>query len=263
MDILGAIENLNSVINMNRISIELVPRTYDVLAEELAIVKNDLPNVDTVNIPDILRLDVRSWEACERAKVDFKNTIPHIRAMDFSLDKLSELLEIIERVELSEVLLVQGDAPADSRREHYDTKVVELIEALKAAKPSLKVYAALDPYRSSVIEELAYCKRKIEAGADGFFTQPFFDLNFMEVYASQLAPLGTEVFWGVSPVLTERSHQYWINRNHAFFPKDFTPTLEWNRDFARKALSFIKLNGGHIYFMPIKADIKEYLGDVL
>ena len=248
---------------MNRISIELVPRTYEVLAEELEVVKNDLPNIDTVNIPDILRLDVRSWEACEKAKVDFKNTIPHIRAMDFSLEKLNELIDIIEKVELSEVLLVQGDAPADSRREHYDTKVVELIEALKKAKPELKVYAALDPYRSSVREELAYCQRKIEAGADGFFTQPFFDLNFMQVYAHQLDKLDTEVFWGVSPVLTERSHQYWINRNHAFFPSCFEPTLEWNRDFAAKALDFIKENGGHIYFMPIKADIKEYLGGLL
>ena len=72
-----------------------------------------------------------------------------------------------------------------------------------------------------------------------------------------------EIYWGVSPVLGERSKSYWENRNNAFFPMGFEPTLEWNREFANEALTYVKERDDNIYFMPIKTDLVNYLDGII
>ncbi|MCM8529901.1 MAG: methylenetetrahydrofolate reductase [Lentisphaeraceae bacterium] len=247
---------------MSRISIELVPRTEEVLLAELATVKEHFPHIDTVNIPDIMRLKMRSWEACSIAKDYVSYAIPHIRSIDFCLDKNPEaLVDVIENLGLSEVLIVTGDPPMDLSRKVYRTSSTRVVRFLKKNFPEIKVYSALDPYRSGLKDEIDYVKKKIDSGADAFFTQPFFDVRYMDIYSEQLE--NTEVYWGVSPVLGERSQSYWENRNNAFFPKGFEPTLEWNKNFAKQALEFVKSRNENIYFMPIKTDLVDYLSGVI
>ena len=83
----------------------------------------------------------------------------------------------------------------------------------------------------------------------------------MDLYAEQLN--GYDIYWGVSPVLGEKSKSYWENRNNAFFPADFKPTLEWNKSFAKEAYEYAKSRNDNIYFMPIRTSIADYLGGVL
>ena len=247
---------------MSRISIELVPRDSEVLNTELNIVKEHFSHIDTVNIPDIMRLKIRSWEACKVAEGFVSNAIPHIRSIDFSLDNNpDEVCKIIEEGKLKEVLVVTGDPPMDLSRKVYRTSSTSLVRFLKRNYPDLKVYSALDPYRSGLKDEMDYVKKKVDSGADALFTQPFFDVRFMDIYSEQLK--GIEIYWGVSPVLGERSKSYWENRNNAFFPKGFEPTLEWNREFAKEALKFVKERDENIYFMPIKTDLVDYLDGVI
>ena len=156
---------------------------------------------------------------------------------------------------------MQGDPPQDLHHPVFPTKSVELIRALKAALPDATVYAAVDPYRASFRAEMEHVAAKIEAGADGFFTQPFFDLRLMDVWAEVLA--GQEVYWGVSPVLSERTQRYWQTKNNAFFPASFAPTLEWNRRFAAECLAWVRARGAHIYYMPIRTDIAAYLEGIV
>ena len=247
---------------MSRISIELVPRNSEVLQNELSIVKEHFSHIDTVNIPDIMRLSIRSWEACQTASEYVENAIPHIRSIDFCLESNpDQVLKIIQEGKLKEVLVVTGDPPMDLSRKVYRTSSTSLVRFLKRNFPELKVYAALDPYRSGLKDEMDYVKKKIDSGADALFTQPFFDVRFMDLYSEQIN--GIEIYWGVSPVLGERSKSYWENRNNAFFPKGFEPTLEWNRKFAKEALEFIKERDQNVYFMPIKTDLIEYLDGVI
>ena len=110
-------------------------------------------------------------------------------------------------------------------------------------------------------QELYRIRRKLQAGATGFFTQPFFDMRFLEMYADMLE--GLDVHWGVTPVLSERSQSYWEGKNHVIFPKSFEPTLEWSVDFARKVLGFAQRNGNCMYLMPIKSNVTEYLSGIL
>lgn len=249
-----------------RVSVELVPRGVDVLCEELAIVRG-FPAVDTVNVPDLLRFPLRSWEACRTAQTFLPRAVPHLRAIDYdlssqdgSLHGIGPLCATLAAHGMREVLVVTGDPPSDGERTAFPTRPETLIRALKAALPDLTVYAGLDPYRAGFRDELEYARRKREAGADGLFTQPFFDPRLMDLYADLLD--GETVFWGISPVLTARSRAYWEERNRALFPRDFTPTLEWNVAFARRTLEFVRVGGWHIYLMPIRVDLRAYLSGV-
>ena len=70
---------------MTKISIELVPHAAEEITAELKGIQDQFPKVDTVNIPDIVRLPTRSWEACGFCAPMLKRRIPHLRACDFDL----------------------------------------------------------------------------------------------------------------------------------------------------------------------------------
>jgi methylenetetrahydrofolate reductase (NADPH) len=240
-----------------RISIELVPRGIEHLQSELQLIRDKFPAINTVNIPDLMRLEVRSWEGCAVSKQFYDHCIPHIRAIDFDLKKNITISEYLTQHNISEILVVTGDYPQDINRKVYPTTSIDFIKKIKAECPNIKVYAAIDPYRNSLRKEYEYVQRKLDAGADGFFTQPFFDLRWMEIYLELLG--GVDTFWGVSPVTSLKSKNYWEVKNNAIFPRDYEPTLQWNINFAKKALDYSRSTNSHIYFMPIKTDLKVYL----
>jgi methylenetetrahydrofolate reductase (NADPH) len=99
--------------------------------------------------------------------------------------------------------------------------------------------------------------QKRAAGASGFFTQPLFDLRDVDRCAALLDD--TTTFWGLSPVVSDRSQRYWQQVNRVQFPSEFVPTLHWNQRFALRFLSEIADRGGNAYLMPIKVDIERYL----
>ena len=246
---------------MTEISLELVPRNEHSLRKELELVRQHLPTVDRINIPDILRFDMRSWEGCAIAGEYVPNTIPHLRAIDFNPDAPLPIVDHLSRKSIEAVLIINGDPPQDMKHTYYRTSSLEMIRRLKRECPELTIYAGIDPYRSGIKDEIDYMHAKQDAGADGFFTQPFFDLRLMEIYQGFFS--NTTIYWGVSPVLTDSSRSYWENKNHAIFPRDFAATLEWNREFARKTLEFARNYDDNVYFMPIKTDIVQYLQGIL
>lgn len=244
-----------------QISIEIVPRDEATLHTELATIHQSLPLVNMINIPDITRMKVRSWHGCHVAKSYYPHVIPHIRAVDFDLHEPLPFAAELEQAGITSVLVVTGDTPKTELRPVYPNNSLELIRKICRDHPSWEVYAAIDPYRQDFQTEYRYAMEKLEAGAKGFFTQPFFDLRLMEVYANLLPAI--DIYWGVSPVLTQRSQDYWETVNRVVFPRQFELSLEWNRQFAREALNFARERNQHIYYMPIRVNLVEYLGGIL
>lgn len=244
---------------MQTISIELVPRNAPLLEEECLAIKAKFPGLDVANIPDLLRMPLRSWEACRIAKRYFRRVIPHLRATDFCLTNVGSIEEAVAGFD--EVLIISGDPPHDFSRVSYPTTSVDLIEFVKKRFPRVRVYAGIDPYRNGPRAELNYLKRKTDAGADAFFTQPFFSLHLLDAYISLLS--AHEVFWGVSPVLSEKSRSYWEATNHAIFAADYQHTMEFNQRFARDFLSRLSGDRSHAYFMPIRTNAVTYLEGIL
>lgn len=244
-----------------RISVELVARSPEALTGELNALLEHFPFVDTVNIPDLTRFPYRSQHACKLSQTRVRRAIPHLRAVGTNLKDLDPLLQFLDEAELHEVLVVQGDLPADMSQPSYPTTSVQLIRAIKTALPHVSVYAALDPYRNSLKRERDYALEKLDAGASGLFTQPFFDTRLMRVYLELLPNI--PLYWGVTTITSARSLGYWQNRNQAVFPDGFEPTLAWSRAFAKEALTFAQETRTNLYFMPIKADVRAFLEGVL
>ena len=72
----------------------------------------------------------------------------------------------------------------------------------------------------------------------------------------------TDVYWGVSPVLSDRSQSYWERKNKVVFPKSFEPTLDWSIQFTREVLQFADERDASLYVMPIKTNLEAYLEGV-
>lgn len=243
-----------------RVSLELVPHNIEELREILNSVAKYKDKIDIINIPDLLRLPVRSWEGAFVASEFFPATMPHIRAMDIDLTKPLPMKDYLYEHNIKEVLVIEGDPPQDMMHEIYPTESTDVIRKFRAEMPEVKVYAGLDQYRSSMRHEYRRCERKLLAGAEGFFTQPFFDMRYLDMYHDMLSDFN--VYWGVSPILSERSQNYWQRKNNVIFPKNFEPTLDWSVNFSKQVLDFARKNNENIYLMPIKTNLLDYIGRV-
>ncbi|PKM95881.1 MAG: 5,10-methylenetetrahydrofolate reductase [Firmicutes bacterium HGW-Firmicutes-1] len=242
------------------ISLELVPNNEELLSQQLSYVKSNFPNIEGINIPDLLKFEMRSWEGCRIAKGYYQRTIPHIRAMDIDLEEPLPMAKSLIENNICEVLILTGDLPQDMNRKIYHSSTIDVIRKFKTELPHIKVYGAIDQYRDSFKTEMLYVKRKIYAGVDGFFTQPFFDMRLLSIYEEMLS--GTNVFFGISPVLSEHSQNYWHAKNNVIFPEGFSPNYDWNIDFAKKATEFADSKNRNLYFMPIKTSLEQYLHSV-
>lgn len=245
---------------MKRVSIELVPRDEVTLRAELELLANYKDNIDVINIPDLLRFDMRSWQGSAIAQEYFNVSMPHIRAMDIDLSKELPMKEYLREHNINEVLVIQGDPPQRMTHEVFPTESTDVIRKFAEEMPEVKVYAGIDQYRSSMREELYGIRRKVQAGAQGFFTQPFFDVRYLKMYMDMLT--GLDVYWGVSPIMSAPSQSYWERKNNVVFPRAFEPTLEWSIDFAREVLELASDNNDSLYLMPIRTDLNEYLKGV-
>lgn len=242
------------------VSFEIVPRDQTALQEQVSFIEKDLPFVDTINVPDLLRLPIRSWEAGARIDKQRYSFIPHFRAIDFNI-KETRLQSIVEQYQLDKILLVSGDPPPDMSHRVYDTSVVSLISRIRNDFPEIKIFAGFDPYRWSVKQEKHYIDQKFDAGADFILSQPFFDMRFLQIYSDFLPH--EKIYWGVSPVVTEKSQAYWEKMNHAVFPASFEPTYEWNTRFAQQVIEHCRQIGGNLYFMPIRINLEKYFAPLL
>lgn len=240
-----------------QISLEIVPRDYALLDETIGFLSNNIPQISTINIPDLLRFDIRAWEACSRINEKGFSSIAHVRAIDFDLHKPFPFVDYFRAHKINQILVIQGDLPQDMTHKVYPTQTIDFIKKLKAEMPEVTIYGAFDPYRNNIKYELDYLKQKVQAGADGFMSQPFFDTRLLEIYSEYLE--GQKVFWGVSPVTSLKSQNYWETRNRAIFPKSFKPTLEWNIDFGKQILEYCDKHNFDLYLMPIKVEIDDYL----
>ena len=245
---------------MKRVSVELVPREEESLRNELTLLQQYQEQVDVINIPDLLRFDLRSWQGAVVAQEYFRMSMPHIRAMDIDLDKELPMKDYLRAHKIGEVLVIQGDPPQRMTHAVYPTESTDVIRKFREEMPEVKVYAGIDQYRSSMRHELYRIRRKVQAGAAGFFTQPFFDHRFLEMYADMLD--GLDVYWGVSPVMSAGSQSYWERKNQVIFPPSFEPTMSWSVDFARQVREWADKRDASFYLMPIRTDLKEYLHGV-
>jgi methylenetetrahydrofolate reductase (NADPH) len=240
-----------------RTSLEIVPRSGAELHATVELITTRYPRIDTVNIPDLANCELNSVDAVRRIGTAVAHRIPHLRSHDFDERSAERLAATLTASGIDEVVVVAGDRRSDPSPPDALAPCA-MIRILGAHTPHLSIYAALDPHRYRDDAALASnVDQKLAAGAAGFFTQPLFDLRDVDRCARLLG--GATTFWGLSPVVSDRSQRYWQRVNRVQFPTGFVPTLTWNHTFALRLLSEIAALGGNAYLMPIKVDIERYL----
>ncbi|RAP24930.1 methylenetetrahydrofolate reductase [Candidatus Marinamargulisbacteria bacterium SCGC AG-343-K17] len=242
------------------IYLELVPNNIPDLIKESKWALNSFKDIYGINVPDILRIDNRSYDAVTHLAKEAIPCIPHIRICDFSIDNLLSLCNTLQDNNVDKILLISGDPPPNPLQPIFKHNIVNVIKTITSTMPKLTIYAGHDPYRQSFKEEFNYSKKKLEAGAKGLFTQPIFDTNLTNILLDQCLPC--EWFIGISPVLTEKSFNYWVSRNNVVFPPDFKLSLDYNTKIAKEIITICKEKNQHNYIMPITCDIKPYLSNI-
>ncbi len=242
-----------------KFSFEIVPRTNQAFEEQYNFVKTLDQSISMINVPDIQRFDIRSWETGENIDRKKYQFVPHFRANDFSIES-GDIFKIIEENELDHVLLVSGDPPEGIKRKFHNTSVLDLIESVKKKFPNITIHAGFDSHRSGIQEECDYVQKKIDAGATSFFSQPFYDVRMIEIYAEQLE--GIDIFIGLSPITTLASMNYWEVKNKVKFPTSFEAEYKWSIDFSNKVIAMARDVGFNIYFMPIRINLEDYFGKI-
>ena len=145
---------------MKRIVVELVPRSEEELRGELKLLKETRLKVDRINIPDLLRCELRSWEGAAIAQ-EFYPAMPHIRAMDVDLSKPLAMGNYIKEHNIREVLVIEGDPPQDMMHTVYPTVTTDVIRKIREELPGVRVWAGIDQYRGSMQQELYNIRRKL------------------------------------------------------------------------------------------------------
>ena len=242
-----------------KISFEIVPRTEQAFDDQYSFASTLGDSISMINVPDIQRFDIRSWETGKKIDRSKHQFIPHFRATDFALDS-GEIFKIIEENQLEHVLLVSGDPPEGIKRAYHNTSVLDLIRVVKKRFPDITIHAGFDSHRHGVQDECVYVQRKIDAGASSFFSQPFYDLRMVEIYAEHMQ--GIETFMGISPITTLASMNYWEVKNKVKFSTAFEPSYDWNIDFSNKVINMARDMDFNIYFMPIKINLQDFFGKI-
>lgn len=241
------------------ISLELVPRTLEALRTDIESVLKTNFKLDRINVPDIKRLDWRSWEAAELLLDMGVMPIPHFRSQDFDAGEVIETVRPLVLKGIKEILIVSGD-PFEGQEKKGLTPI-EMLRELKAEFPELKLFAGLDPYRTSWTEELAYSKQKLAAGFDALFSQPFFCEDLMNSWLKHFKP--GQLFAGFAPVTSEKSIRYWQNVNKVPLLDEFDTSLEANSKLANRLIENVTARGQGCYLMPIRVKAADFLNSLL
>lgn len=243
------------------IALELVPRTLDGILAEAKESLSTYPFVTSINIPEIRKLPIKSYEPTELLLQNKIAATPHFRVIDRTEKELLEKIAKLVESGLKQVLIIGGDPPKDDP--HFTPSGLSTLTAVKTIKrefPSLKIYTGLDPYRSSFREELDYAYSKQEAGSDGFYTQPIFSIGLLEQWQEQLPD--AEIWFGIAPIFTEKSRRYWERVNKVVLPSNFSYDMEYNVRLARQLLVTINEMHQRGYLMPISNGALNYLQSI-
>ncbi len=238
------------------LSIELVPRDLDGLVAQADEVRTRFAQFEWLNIPDIRRVEHRSHDAALAAAHLPLRVIPHIRARDRSPEETVEILYRLAEGGVNDALIVTGDR-FDQQADAGHPTALDALEAARDAKVPIALWAAFDPYRGELKAEFEYAYAKVEAGAQGLFTQPFFDVRLAEICLDQLD--GLDTFLGISPVTSAKSCAYWERTNRVVFPPHFEATLEYCARLTADLINLVQSYGQHAYLMPIRVDPMAYL----
>jgi homocysteine S-methyltransferase len=191
---------------------------------------------DVIDVADspMARMRMSPWAVCHlvQSKFDIETTL-HFPTRGRNLLRVQGDLLAAHAMSIHNVFVVMGDPTAigdyPDANDSYDLVPTGLIKLIKEGfntgvdhsggeigqPTSFFVGAALNLCPRKPEREVHVLRKKIEAGADFFLTQPVFEMDkarqFMKYYEESYGPLNIPVLVGVLPLVTDRHARFLHN----------------------------------------------------
>ncbi len=235
--------------------------------------------IDAVNITEGARARLRMSSIAISAQIEQRvgiETITHRTTRDHNLIGVQAELLGAHALGLRNILCITGDPAGIGDYPHAtsvnDVDSVGLIRAVKAmnngtdimgnpigAPTSFFIACAANPSADDMDREVAKLERKVEAGADIFFTQPVFEMQTLERFLARIRHLNTGVMLGIIPLRSYKHADFLHNEVPGMrIPEKIRETIRGAGDSAAKvgvriSMDFIKeakdaVSG--LYIMP-------------
>jgi len=189
------------------------PRTDEgqrTLEATLAELKEDRPEYVSVTYGAGGSTRERTVEITKWIKQDLGiEAMAHLSCVGEPTERLVEILEEIEAAGIENVLALRGDPPRGETEWrphpgglHYSVELIELMRSRFDFCIGAACFPEVHPEAKTFDQDLAYAKRKVDAGASFLITQLFFDneLYFEFVDAARSAGIEVPLIPGIMPV---------------------------------------------------------------
>jgi methylenetetrahydrofolate reductase (NADPH) len=189
------------------------PRTDEgqrTLEETLAVLKDDRPDYISVTYGAGGSTRERTVEITKWIKQDLGiEAMAHLSCVGEPAPRVEQILEEIASAGIENVLALRGDPPRGESEWkphpgglHYSIELIERIRHGFDFCIGAACFPEVHPEAASKEDDLAYAKRKVEAGAGFLITQLFFDneLYFDFVDDARAAGIGVPIIPGIMPV---------------------------------------------------------------
>jgi methylenetetrahydrofolate reductase (NADPH) len=219
------------------------PKTDDgqrMLEGTLAELKEDRPEYVSVTYGAGGSTRERTVEITKWIKKDLGiEAMAHLSCVGEPTDRLVEILEEIEASGIENVLALRGDPPRGETewRPHpggleYSVELIELIRSRFDFCLGAACFPEVHPEAKSFEQDLAYAKRKVDAGASFLITQLFFDneLYFGFVDAARAAGIDVPLIPGIMPITNLKQIKTITGMCGATIPAELERELEGRAD---------------------------------
>ncbi len=250
-----------------------------------------IPHVDALNIACCpvakLRMDPMAFGAIVAREFGVE-TILHITMRDMSLLGLQSWLIGCEALNLSNFLVMTGDAPKHSNipetKGVFQGNSMVLMKIMKKMNQGLhsgggklnkksRLYfgATANPTAINLINEAKKMQKKVDAGASFFQTQPVFQMRTVREYLKVTEEVTAPSIIGTM-LLKDYESSLWLNQNvpGLFVPSEILARLKKNNhqdealqvvtDFLRDGLN--ELGGLHLFPMNNYGAMRELLAEL-
>ena len=218
-------------------SFEIFPPKVATAFEKVSGVVDEL----TILSPDFISVtygaggsvkDNRTVELCKIVKNSNRSEpMAHLTCVGSSKQEISELLDQLEAIGVTNVLALRGDKNPNVTKEGDFRYASQLTEYIKTVKPHFNVMGACYPAghceSASQKDDIINLKRKVDAGASGLITQMFFDneefYRFRDL--AQVAGIEVPIEVGIMPITNSRQIERVISLSSATMPARLSKLL--------------------------------------
>lgn len=212
-------------------------------------------------------------------------SLAHVTCITSSREEIEEILDSFKKNKIENVMALRGDYPKDTTADVFPKggfkNSVELIDFFKRNSDlciGAACYPEKHPDAKDLDADIDFLKRKMNAGADFFVTQMFFDNEAFYNFYDKATQKGIDVpiIAGIMPILNKRQVNTVTKLTGNSIPKKLERLLlkyEDNPEALREAgMSYAisqiidllswGVDGIHIYTMNKSSTVKTILGSI-